>query len=286
MRFFLFISLLACSYALKVDIQNTPSIDGYDFDNITYGKDIMCLFWDHQDIESKKFKMAQWDMLNSQKEIYVRSSYLMVANVNCRDIMSQEFCQKFIAVNITKYPTIIYSHNNEPFKKYNGSYDYPSITDFAFRYFERSCVFNQAYCKNDREKEEVAMWLNTTHDMLKRLIYRENENAEQMIRNFEVYKMKLTMEHSKDQEDTTTGIINEAGMAELMHESFEDRREKRYVEFSKQLWNTQEKIDEFDKRISMMKDILKHFPDLHERRKLPELEVPQKKDVEFHIDLK
>ena len=179
----------------KINMEPSETIEGYDFDNSTYGKNIMCLFWHGNHDESRKFKAAQWDMLHTQKHWYVKSENVTIANVNCHHVRSREFCAKFIAVNITKFPTIIYSYFNEPFKKYNASLKYKKLTDFLYSYFERSCVFNSNHCKDEDEHNKVSTWKNTSHDNLQRLIMRAIEKADDVERQFEVDRIILENEH-------------------------------------------------------------------------------------------
>ena len=179
----------------KIKIESSETIEGYDFDNVTYGKNIMCLFWHSGHDESRRVKAAQWDMLHTQKKWYVKSENVTIANVNCHDLRSREFCDKFIAVNITEFPTIIYSYFNEPFKKYNASLKYSKLTDFLFSYFERSCVFNKKHCKDEEEEEKISAWKQAGHDHVQRLILRANERADDIERQFEVDRIILERDH-------------------------------------------------------------------------------------------
>lgn len=263
----------------KINMEPSETIEGYDFDNSTYGKNIMCLFWHGNHDESRKFKAAQWDMLHTQKHWYVKSENVTIANVNCHHVRSREFCAKFIAVNITKFPTIIYSYFNEPFKKYNASLKYKKLTDFLYSYFERSCVFNSNHCKDEDEHNKVSTWKNTSHDNLQRLIMRAIEKADDVERQFEVDRIILENEHKKDMMNTENNIVDSPDSVELLHESFTSRKERRYIQFTKNLWKTQHKIDDIEKEIKMIKDIIRYLPDYTKTDTEEVLSLPQKEEL-------
>ena len=66
----------------KIHLEPSEAIEGYDFDNVTYGKNIMCLFWHSNHDESRMFKTAQWDMLHTQKNWYeIRKCYDLTLTV-------------------------------------------------------------------------------------------------------------------------------------------------------------------------------------------------------------
>lgn len=263
----------------KIKIVPSEAIEGYDFDNVTYGKNILCLFWHSNHDESKMFKQAQWDMLHTQKEWYVKSENVTVANVDCHNIRSQEFCAKFIAVNITTFPTIIYSYFNEPFKKYNESIKYRKLTDFLYSYFERSCVFNKKHCKDEAEWEKISKWKQMSHDDLKRLIFKEIERADEVERGFEVDRIMLLKEHKGDMTASTNNIAQKPEAVETIHGSFVERQEQRYIEFTQKLWRTQRKIDEIEKGIRMIKDIIRYIPDFTKTDTQEVLSLPQKEEL-------
>lgn len=270
---------VVCADKTKIHLEPSEAIEGYDFDNVTYGKNIMCLFWHSNHDESRMFKTAQWDMLHTQKHWYVKSENVTIANVDCHNIRSQEFCAKFIAVNITKFPTIIYSYFNEPFKKYNESIKYSKLTDFLFSYFERSCVFNKKHCKDKEEWEKISKWKQTSHDNLKRLIISEIERADDVERGFEVDRIMLIKEHQNDMSVSTSNIQNAPENVQDIHGSFVERKEQRYIEFTQKLWRTQNKIDEIEKGIRMIKDIIRYFPDYTKTDTKEVLSLPKREEL-------
>lgn len=203
----LFATILCCSNALTVEMIESVELTGSTFDNFTHGKHIIFTFWSSYDSDSRMFKTSTWDMLSGEIKKIVRFDAPLVASMNCADARNSEFCFKWKPFNITKYPMIAYSYNNEPFKLYNESngMGYPDISQFAHDYFERNCALNPKYC-TPREYELVEGWKNltlvgqvTAHMELKK-------NVDKKIREFEKFRLSLKQQFLQAQQDTQREI--------------------------------------------------------------------------------
>ena len=155
---------------------------------------------------------------------------------------------------------------------------YPKLKDFLYSYFERSCLFNKKHCKDKEEYEQIEKWKQMSHDDIKRLILSKVELADDIERAFEVDRLLLIKEHQR-LAASTSNIQNAPQNVENIHGSFLDRQEQRYVEFTQKLWRTQHKIDEVEKLIRTLKNIIIHFPDYTKADNEKVLPVPQKEEL-------
>tara|TARA_B100000674_G_scaffold93280_1_gene65743 strand:- start:572 stop:1408 length:837 start_codon:yes stop_codon:yes gene_type:complete len=134
---------------IKINMINALHLEGDTFDNVTYGHDIMFLFWNSSSYHDRMFKGSAWNMLATEKDKWVKSNQeIIIGEMDCGLEKNKFFCTNFIAFNISNltYPYIAYSHNNERFKRYNGSMEYPALTSFLYEYFERNCALNRKWC--------------------------------------------------------------------------------------------------------------------------------------------
>ena len=187
---FLFSLLLTQSLAMEtssITLKPCETLYGDTFDQSVYGRDIMFLLWDSNFLPSKLFKTSKWDMLYTEKDKWVRSRNVSIAEVDCSQRRSRRFCKYFAAFDISqlKFPIIGYSIKNEPYKHFNESMEYPSLTKFLYEYFERSCVYNKNWC-TENEKELVNEWRNwSIYEQLEEH-HRINHAINETIRKFEL----------------------------------------------------------------------------------------------------
>ena len=57
--------------AVDITMIASDSLSGPTFDSVTYGKDIMVLFWERGDKNDRMFKTSAWDMLATEKAKHV-----------------------------------------------------------------------------------------------------------------------------------------------------------------------------------------------------------------------
>ena len=155
-------------------------------------------------------------MLHTQKDIHVQSKYVMIGEVDCSLLKNKPWCEGFMAFNISElnYPIIGYSYGNEPFKHYNGSMEYPTLTRFLNEYFERSCARNKRWC--DAEEEELLkQWKPLTlRDKL--VVHAEiMEATKQVVHSFESYRDHIQKEF-KDIEVIGGNVATPEGALELV----------------------------------------------------------------------
>ena len=217
----------AVTYTNDVNIEMVPAdeLDGKTFDTVTHGKNIMFLMWDGSNQDNIMFKTSAWDMLHTQKDIHVQSKYVMIGEVDCSLLKNKPWCEGFMAFNISElnYPIIGYSYGNEPFKHYNGSMEYPTLTRFLNEYFERSCARNKRWC--DAEEEELLkQWKPLTlRDKL--VVHAEiMEATKQVVHSFESYRDHIQKE-------------------------FKDRQNK-----------VQKDVAERDKKSNLLMDLIQKYP--------------------------
>lgn len=203
----LFASILYCSKALTVEMIESVELEGATFDNFTHGKHIIFTFWSSYDRDSRMFKGSTWDMLSGEINKLVRYDPPLVASMNCADHKNSEFCFKWKPFNITKYPMIAYSYNNEPFKLYNESngMGYPEISQFVHDYFERNCALNPTYC-NPREAKQVEEWKNLTLVGQVKAHMELKKSVDKKIREFEKFRLSLKQQFLQHQDDTQREI--------------------------------------------------------------------------------
>lgn len=194
MRFFILFTLLPLCIAdpIKITMVDALPLEGETFDTVTYGKDIMFLFWNSSNRDDRMLKSSAWDMLATEKDKWVTSNNVTIAEMDCGLQKNNHFCTHFIAFNISNltYPYIAYSHNNERFKKYNGSFEYPVLRTFLYEYFERTCSLNEIHC-SDNDKKLLARWRNMTVKEQLREHIEINYLTQQKVKEFEKWKSAL-----------------------------------------------------------------------------------------------
>lgn len=221
------------TYTNDVNIKMEPAdrLYGDTFDSETYGKNIMFLFWSNKHFDSKMFKTSAWDMLHTQKDLYVRSRYVMIGEVDCGLVTNKRWCDTFIAFNISglNYPYIGYSYHNEPFKLYNGSMEYPALTEFLHHYFERNCAINKEWC-SEQEEEYLKLYTKMTlKEKYKRHIDLSYE-TKQMAANFERWALQYKKNFDKKQKETQHAILMRDKEANLLFDLIQRHPEDRIKE--------------------------------------------------------
>lgn len=199
----LFFYLLGHAFAMdttSITMQPAEKLYGDTFDKSVYGKDIMFLLWDSTYLPSKLFKTSKWDMLYTEKDKWVRSRNVTIAEVDCHHQRSQMFCKHFSAFDTSElwYPIIGYSIKNEPYKHYNESMEYPNMTKFLYEYFERSCVYNENWC-TEEERKLISNWSNLTILEQLKLHHAINKETNISIQKFEnnVHTINLELQEKR-----------------------------------------------------------------------------------------
>lgn len=209
----------AAVYTNDVNIKMQPAdkLHGETFDTVTYGKNIMFLFWSNKHHDSKMFKTSAWDMLHTQKEMHVRSRYVMIGEVDCGAVGNRRWCDHFIAFNISglNYPYIGYSYHNEPFKLYNGSMGYPALTQFLGHYFERNCAINDEWCSEEEIEWRKLYKRFTLKEKYKRHIDISYE-TKKMSTDFERWALQYRKDFEKKQKATQYEIAQRDKEANLL----------------------------------------------------------------------
>ena len=170
-------------------------LTGDTFDTVTYGKDIMLLFWDSSLPGDSSFKSKVWDRLHRQRNDHVRSSNITVGEMNCHLKENHHFCTNFITFSVRQME-IAYSYNNEPFKQYNQSMSFSSLTTFMYDYFERNCVYNDKWCTKEEKDRLTKFRQMTLSDKLKKHMEWKQE-TESRIQQFETWRNQLRTEFTQ-----------------------------------------------------------------------------------------
>lgn len=218
----LFATFIANGHAMdstSITMIESDALYGDTFDQSVYGKDILFLIWDSSVTTNRMYKSSKWDMLATEKDKWVRSRNVTVGEVDCAHRRSRKWCKNFAAFDISEleYPIIAYSINNEPYKHYNDSMEYPALTKLLFEYFERSCVYNDMWC-TEEENELIEAWRTLT--ILEQLVMHRtiNEATNESIREFEqyVYRVKTEVHHQRaelqhqvDKQDAKAILLNQ-----------------------------------------------------------------------------
>ncbi len=183
---------------IQIIMTDALALEGDTFDTVTHGKDIMFLFWNSSTHHDRMFKGSTWDMLATEKDKWSKSNNVTIAEMDCGLEKNNYFCTHFIAFNIRNltYPYIGYSHNNERFKRYNESMDYPSLTSFLYEYFERNCALNAKWCTQE-ELRILGEFRNLTlSDQLKNHIH-WNYETDKRAKEFQQWREELRSNFSK-----------------------------------------------------------------------------------------
>lgn len=213
--FVFILNVYADTPPIEIKMIDATKLDGETFDSETYGKDIMFLFWESSNDHDRRFKTSRWDMLATEKDKWVRSHNVTIGEMDCSH--NWLFCKRFIGFNVTglSYPFIGLSYNNERFKKYNGTMDYPSLTNFLHGYFERNCALNENWC-DEEEQELLYKWRNMTLQEQLRVHINMNYNTDQRVKQFEQWRSDLRQEFKKklkelqewtDRRDQLTSVL-------------------------------------------------------------------------------
>lgn len=202
---------------VKINMKPADELSGETFDTETHGKNIMFLMWDGSDKDNIMFKTSAWDMLHTQKDIHVQTKYVMIGEVDCSLLKNKEWCRGFMAFNISElsYPIIGYSFGNEPFKHYNGSMEYPTLTRFLHEYFERSCVRNKRWCDME-EMTLLKQWKPLTlRDKL--VVHSEiMEGTKTMVSHFETYRNHVQKEFRERQDKIQKDVAKRDKQSNLL----------------------------------------------------------------------
>ena len=205
---------------IQIKMLDALHLEGDTFDTVTYGKDIMFLFWNSSVYHDRMFKGSTWDMLATEKDKWAKSNNVTIGEMDCGLEKNIYFCTHFIAFNIRNlsYPYIAYSHNNERFKRYNESMDYPSLTSFLYEYFERNCALNEKWCTDD-ETHLLSVFRNLTlADQLKEHI-QWNYDTDQRTKEFENWRNELRANFSRELKELQNWTDARDKMANvLLHE--------------------------------------------------------------------
>lgn len=195
MRFllcFLLIHVVCSTEPIKITMIDALSLKGETFDTVTHGKDIMFLFWNSSSHHDRMFKGSTWDMLATEAHKWVQSTNVTIAEMDCGKEENHYFCTHFIAFNISNltYPYIAYSYNNERFKRYNESVEYPQLTSFLREYFERNCALNAKWCTEEEERL-LKVFRNLTLSEQLREHIQWNYDTDQRAKEFEMWRNEL-----------------------------------------------------------------------------------------------
>jgi len=184
---------------IQLKMIDATELTGDTFDSFTYGKDIIFLFWNSSIHHDRMFKGSTWNMLATEKEKWVTSNKdLIVGEMDCGLHKNKYFCNHFIAFNTSEltYPYIAYSHNNERFKLYNGTMEYPTLTSFLYEYFERNCALNTKWCTETQE-EHLLRWKNMTLSEQVQEHILLSYQTDTRIKEFEIWKDAMKKNFSK-----------------------------------------------------------------------------------------
>lgn len=199
-------------------IESEP-LYGDTFDQSVYGKDIIFLFWDSTVTSARLYKTSKWDMLATEKDKWVRSRNVTVAEVDCAHRRSRKWCKNFVAFDISElsYPFIAYSIKNEPYKHYTDSMEYPALTKLLFEYFERSCVYNGMWC-TEEEIAWIEAWRNLTIPEQLQVHHTINEATNESIREFEQYVYRVKTEVRRRQSELQAFVDSQDAKAILLNQ--------------------------------------------------------------------
>lgn len=208
----------ASTQPITIDMISSVSLNGPTFDTDTYGKDIMMLFWESTDKEDRMLKTSAWDMLATEKDKYVFTSNLTIADMDCGLSKNKEFCSKWIAFNISNihFPYAALSYNNEPFKKYNGSFSYPALKDFISYYFERSCALNITWC-TDEELKLLDEWEYMSLEQLMEEHLMMKKDTADIIKQFELESANLRDTYRKRHSEVNNIVEERDKISNLLH---------------------------------------------------------------------
>ena len=203
--------------AESIVLQPSTVLYGDTFDNETYGKDIMFLFWSSKQTKSKLFKTSVFDMLYTEKHKWVFSKNITVANIDCAYARNLNFCLNFAPFEAKLPHTIAVSNNNEPFKQYNGSFTYPALTKFLYEYFERSCVHNKQWC-TEEDEELIRFWKNLTLEEQVLAHKQINEDSDTAIKAFEQHVANIRKDVHRRQNELQALVDSNDEKAKLLNE--------------------------------------------------------------------
>ena len=203
--------------AVDITMIASDSLSGPTFDSVTYGKDIMVLFWESGNQNDRMFKTSAWDMLATEKAKHVTRP-IVIADMDCSILDNKEFCSKWIAFNTTglEYPYIALSYYNEPFKQYNGSMAYPSLTNFLYEYFERNCVLNEKWC-TEEEREYLDNWDFMSLEQLMEEHILMTRETKGIVKTFEMDAANMRDEFRRMHTEVTNLVEERDKIALLLH---------------------------------------------------------------------
>ena len=179
----------------------------------------MFLMYDSTDMGNRMFKTSAWNMLHTQKEWYVQDRPIMIGSIDCsmEANLTKQWCKKFIAFDISNlsYPIIGYSYNNEPFKHYDGSLEYPALTKFLFEYFERNCATNSKWC-DEETKLLLDMWnpLSLRDKMLEHI--KLMEASEKEVNAFTSYRVQMKRQFQEEHDRVEKSVAARDKKAKIL----------------------------------------------------------------------
>jgi len=197
--------LIAVGAQVTIEMIEAPTL-GDNFYQYTEGKHVVCLLWSSQVVPERMFKMSKWNMLATEKDKWAKG--VEVVDVDCAQ--TPTLCQQLGGEN-----EIVYSYNNEPFKIYSDSREYPSLCQFLHDYFERECLRNVKYC-TEKQNASVAAWQKMSLWQLIEAHIDISRRADGLVADFEEFAVKIKKLFDDKQEEVELIVKEQDSLANLL----------------------------------------------------------------------